>query len=56
VTTFVGTQRFTVRTTRRCDRCGRDLVRQTRDRDRADGLLLCRDCTNDRWYIERAAR
>jgi len=56
VSTFVGTQRFALRTAKQCDRCGKDLVRQTHARDRADGLTLCKDCVNDRWYIERAAR
>jgi hypothetical protein len=51
-----GTQRFSLREGKHCDRCGRDLQRQAKHRDRPDGLTICADCRTDRWFIERAAR
>lgn len=33
-----------------CDRCGRDVVR---DRNRADGLVLCISCVSDKWWIKK---
>lgn len=37
---------------KQCDRCGRFTSRNN-SRHRTDGLRLCRDCTNDKWLIEK---
>lgn len=55
-TAITGTQRFSVRTGRQCDRCGRDMREQAKERVRKDGLVLCMDCKTDRWLVERFAR
>lgn len=37
-------------TVRPCERCGRDIRRWGR---RADGLILCGNCTGDKWWIAK---
>jgi formylmethanofuran dehydrogenase subunit E len=38
---------------KKCDRCGRDVIR---DKERRDGLVLCGGCTHDTWFIQTAGR
>jgi formylmethanofuran dehydrogenase subunit E len=37
-------------TVRPCERCGREVRRWNR---RDDGLIICKNCTSDKWWIAK---